>query len=225
MASARLLASVMAAGIIRTLVVAGVIGEGGHRPRGELAGRGRADLRHRIIDSQPAESGIRPASHRVARSGKGNGTPIARVQAFRAGSEAPSATFDPPASDGDLSLEVRWILPGALAPEMIEWFGPVPGGIETRRDTYLVSRTGPHMGVKVRGESQLDVKVYEGGPEDLTVPGRAKGRVGWWRKWSFPLRARDGVNEPAGWASVQKDRRVRFFSLAGRPITSKADAR
>ena len=30
-------------------------------------------------------------------------------------------------SDGVLSLEVRWIIPGPLAPEMIEWFGPFPG--------------------------------------------------------------------------------------------------
>ena len=222
MASARVPSSVMAAGIIRTLVVAGVIRQ--------------ADIDHVVnslaeaeLISSPdhrfsaAESGIRPASHRVARSGKGDGTPIARVQASRAGSEAPSATFDPPASDGDLSLEVRWILPGPLALEMIEWFGAGPGGIETRRDTYLAQRTRPDVGVKVRDDSQLDVKVCEGSHDVVTVLGRAHGRLGWWRKWSFPLRAVDLQQEPAGWASVQKVRRIRFLSRAGRPILSKAD--
>jgi hypothetical protein len=127
-------------------------------------------------------------------------------------------------SDGELSLEVRWIIPGVLAPEMIEWFAPSAAGVETRRDSYLVNRTGPDVGVKVRDDSQLDVKVYGGSPSILTVPGLAQGRLGWWRKWSFPLRAVAGAGEPAGWASVQKVRRIRFYSLDGRPILSKADA-
>ena len=127
-------------------------------------------------------------------------------------------------SDGGLSLEVRWILPGALVPEMIAWFGPSAGGIETRRDSYLVERTGPDVVVKLRGESQLDVKVHGGSPGVLTVRGQAHGRLGWWRKWSFPLPAVAEGTEPAGWANVQKVRRIRVFSLDGRPIVSKADA-
>lgn len=127
-------------------------------------------------------------------------------------------------SDGDLSLEVRWIVPGVLPPEMIEWFGPSGAGVETRLDSYLVNRTGRDVSVKLRAESQLDVKVYGGSPSVLTRPGRAQGRLGWWRKWSFPLRAVAGAIGPTGWASVQKVRRIRFTSSDGRPIVSKADA-
>ena len=224
MASARVPSSVMAAGIIRALLVAGVI-----RPADVdrvVNSLERAEListpDHRL--SAP-RSRIRPASDRQARSGTGDGTPIARVQTRRDRSEAPSTSVDPPAPDGDLSLEVRWILPGPLPPEMIEWFGTGPGGVETRRDTYLAQRTGPDVGVKVRDNAQLDVKVYEGSPDVVTVLGRAHGRLGWWRKWSFPLRAGDRQREPAGWASVQKVHRIRLFSLAGRPILTKADAR
>ena len=151
-------------------------------------------------------------------------TPVARIRPTTVSSEAPSTALDLLISDGDLSLEVRWIFPGVLAPEMIEWFGPPAGGIETRRDSYLVKRTGPEVGVKLRGESQLDVKVYGGSPGVLTVLGQAQGRLGWWRRWSFPLRGVAEGTEPAGWAIVQKVRRIRVFSLEGRPILSKADA-
>jgi hypothetical protein len=151
-------------------------------------------------------------------------TPLAHNRPTTVSALATSSASDPPISDGDRSLEVRWIIPGVLAPEMIEWFGPLPAGIETRRDSYLVNRTGPDVGVKVRGDSQLDVKVCEGSPGVLTLPGLAQGRLGWWRRWSFPLRAAALETEPAGWASVEKVRRIRFFSLDRRPILSKTDA-
>ena len=123
-----------------------------------------------------------------------------------------------------MSLEVRWIIGGVLPPEMIVWFGPFPGGIELRRDSYLVSRTSSDTAVKIRGDSQLDVKVYGRSPDLLTVPGRAQGRLEWWRKWSFPLRPATEDTELAGWASVQKVRRIQFFSLEGRPIPTAATA-
>ena len=180
--------------------------------------------RQRIIvfPQQGARSGQRRFAG--ARSGEADGTPVARTRPTAVWSEAPSTALDPPISDGNLSLEVRWILPGVPAPEMIEWFGPSAAGVETRRDSYLVNQASPDVGVKLRGDVQLDVKIYGGSPNIVTVPGRAQGRLGWWRKWSFPLRAFDRAREPARWAGVQKVRRIRFFSLAGRPILSKADA-
>jgi len=135
-----------------------------------------------------------------------------------------NGSSDSPISDGDLSLEVRWIIPGVLAPDMVEWFGPPSGGIETRRDYYLVSATGPDVGIKIRGGCQLDIKLYGGSPNPLTVLGQSQGRLGWWRKWSFPHLRADAEIEPAGWTSVKKVRRVRYFSLDGRPVLGKADA-
>ena len=138
--------------------------------------------------------------------------------------DASSMSFDRPISQGVLSLEVRWIIRGALTSQMIDWFGPFPGEVETRRDSYLVSRRIPDVAIKIRGDSQLDVKVYEGSPAVLTVPGRARGRLGSWRKSSFPLRPVAEDTEPAGWESVGKIRRIRFFSLQGRPIEPAATA-
>lgn len=121
-------------------------------------------------------------------------------------------------SDGDLSLEVRWIVPGSIAPGMLEWWGPFTARIEERSDSYLVGPTGAEVGVKVRGGTQLDVKVYAGSPGVLTVPGRAEGPLQWWRKWSYPL-AGDGKEAvPHGWANVRKVRRILFFSAEGRSI-------
>jgi hypothetical protein len=149
---------------------------------------------------------------------------IAPLLRTRYSSEASSMSLNRPISEGVLSLEVRWIIRGALPPEMIEWFGPFPGGIDSRRDSYLMSRMSSETAVKIRGDSQLDVKVCGRSPDPLTVPGRAQGRLEWWRKWSFPLRPVAPDTEYAGWASVQKVRRIQFFSLEGRPIPSPATA-
>jgi len=89
---------------------------------------------------------------------------------------------------GVLSLEVRWIIPGVLAPEMLEWFGSAAAS-EILRDVYLLDRIGPDVAIKVRAGSQLDVKVSAGRPGVVTTPGGTHGRLGWWRTWSFPLRA------------------------------------
>ena len=191
---------------------------------GLVSSLGRAELLSPPDDGICDPDSRTPARDLAACSGKGDVTPVARIRPTTVSSEAPSTALDLVISDGDLSLEVRWILPGVLTPEMIEWFGPSAGGIENRRDSYLVERTGPDVVVKLRGESQLDVKVHGGSPGVLTMRGQAHGRLGWWRKWSFPLPAVAEGTEPAGWASVQKVRRIRVFSLDGRPIVSKADA-
>lgn len=141
--------------------------------------------------------------------------------AYRGGpGEAGPASFDRAISEGILSLEVRWIVPGASPVDMSEWFGPFSGPIETLRDSYLLDRRAPNLAVKIRGGRQLDVKVYGGTPEVLTVPGRARGRLEWWKKWSFPLLTVPEDRESFEWTTVQKTRRLRFFSLDGRPVQS-----
>lgn len=156
--------------------------------------------------------------------GNGRHTPVARMRSATGRNEAPLTPLHPSTPNGNLSLEIRWIIPGVLTPEMIDWFGPPATRSETRRDSYLLDRTQPGLGVKLRGGSQLDVKVGGGDPAVLTVPGRAQGRLGQWRKWSFPIRAADRAREPAGWTTVEKRRRLRFFSLDGRPTWSRLDA-
>jgi uncharacterized membrane protein len=218
MASGPAASSTLAAAIIQALLVAGVI-------RGVDINRVVSSLeRAQLIPppgdrAGPSDRRSQEAWDPPARSGEGTVTPLARIRPNTLSSLAGSSV-----SDGDLSLEVRWIIPGVLVPEMIEWFGPSPARIETRRDYYLVNRTGPQVGVKVRGDSQLDVKLYGGSPGVLTLPGRAQGRLGWWRRWSFPLRAAAEATEPAGWASVQKVRRIRFVSRDRRTILNESDA-
>ena len=43
------------------------------------------------------------------------------------------------------------------------------------------------MSVKIRGGSQLDLKVARGTRGVLEVPGRAAGEMESWQKWAFPL--------------------------------------
>jgi hypothetical protein len=120
-------------------------------------------------------------------------------------------------TEGARSLEVRWIFPGQLDTAMAEWLGRFPGQPESREDTYLVRPRMRGLSVKVRAGQALEVKVYRGSPGILEV-GRARGRLQYWQKWSFPFRPLSQDSSPAGWQPVTKTRRLSRFTLAGRPV-------
>ena len=128
-------------------------------------------------------------------------------------------TAEPPQSpvtEAVGSLEVRWIFPGQLETAVARWFARFPARMESREDTYLLDPRLPGLSVKVRGGGALEVKVYRGSPGILDVPGRARGRMESWHKWSFPCSPpRPGSGNPAGWQPVRKRRRISGFPLAG----------
>src|SRR5262249_10442854 len=50
----------------------------------------------------------------------------------------------------------------------------------------------------------------------IEMPGRARGRLESWQKWSFPCEAASwGDGDPAGWRTVRKTRRICRFSRGG----------
>jgi hypothetical protein len=77
--------------------------------------------------------------------------------------------------------------------------------VESREDTYLVDPRPGQMSVKFRQGRALELKVYQGSPGILEVAGRARGRLEWWDKWSFPCDppGRGGADLP-GWRPVRK---------------------
>jgi hypothetical protein len=93
------------------------------------------------------------------------------------------------------------------------WFARFPAGVESREDTYLVDPQLPGLSVKLRQGKALEVKVYQGSPGILEMAGRARGRLEFWDKWSFPCdpRIRGGADLP-GWRPVRK--LIRRFSPA-----------
>ena len=127
-------------------------------------------------------------------------------------------TAEPPGSlvtEGVRSLEVRWIFPGQLETAVAGWFGRFPARTESREDTYLLDPQLPGLSVKVRGGGALEVKAYRGSPGILEVPGRARGRMESWQKWSFPCSPLSQHSaSPAGWRPVRKRRRISQFPLA-----------
>jgi hypothetical protein len=117
---------------------------------------------------------------------------------------------------GVRSLEVRWIFPGQLEAAVAGWFGRFAAETEPREDTYLLDPDLGGLSVKVRAGGTLEVKVYRGSPGILEVPGRARGHLQAWQKWSFPFRAaRRAGDDPAGWRTVRKRRRISRFPVAG----------
>ena len=135
-------------------------------------------------------------------------------------------TAVPPQSlvtEGVRSLEVRWIFPGQLESAVDGWFGRFPARIESRQDTYLLDPWLRGLSVKIRGGGALEVKAYRGSPGILEVPGRARGRMESWQKWSFPVSppSPDGGGGPVGWRSVRKRRRISGFSLASGRIVAR----
>jgi len=90
-------------------------------------------------------------------------------------------------TEGVRSLEVRWIFPGQLDAMVTGWLGRFPLGVDSREDSYLLDPDLHGLSVKVRAGGALEVKVYGGSPGILDVPGRARGRIQSWQKWSFPF--------------------------------------
>jgi len=135
-------------------------------------------------------------------------------------------TAVPPESlvtEGVRSLEVRWIFPGQLEAAVAGWFGRFPARVESRQDTYLLDPQLRGLSVKVRGGGALEVKAYRGSPGILEVPGRARGHMEAWHKWSFPFSpSRQDSGAAAGWRQVRKRRRISRFSLAGGRIVACA---
>ena len=135
-------------------------------------------------------------------------------------------TAEPPGSpvtEGLRSLEVRWIFPGQLDTAVARWFGRFPAETQSRQDTYLLNPQLRGLSVKVRGGGALEVKVYRGSPGILYLPGRARGRIQSWQKWSFPVSPlRQDGGDPAGWQPVRKRRRISRFALASGPIEARA---
>ena len=113
------------------------------------------------------------------------------------------------------TMEVRWVCPGALATSMIDWFGPFLEQVESREDDYLVGQQIQGISVKIRGGAQLDMKVAGGSHGVLDIPGRARGHLQSWKKWSFPIPpvAEMDVGS-ADWVRVGKIRRIGRFSFA-----------
>jgi len=134
-------------------------------------------------------------------------------------------TAEPPESpvtEAVRSLEVRWIFPGPLETAVARWFGQFPARTETREDTYLLDPQLRRLSVKIRGGGALEVKAYRGSPGILDLPGRARGHMQSWQKWSFPCSPlSQDRGHPAGWRPVRKKRRISRFSLASGPIAAR----
>jgi hypothetical protein len=128
-----------------------------------------------------------------------------------------------PVTEAVLSLEVRWIFPGQLETSVARWFSRFPATTESREDTYLLDPQLRGLSVKVRAARALEVKVYRGSRGILQVPGRARGRLEAWQKWSFPCSPlRQDSADPASWQPVRKRRRISRFSLASGPAAARA---
>ena len=128
-------------------------------------------------------------------------------------------------TQGVRSLEVRWFFPGQLDTAVAGWFGRLPAETESREDTYLLDPQLRGLSVKVRGGAALEVKVYRGSPGILDLPGRARGRMESWQKWSFPFSLlRPDRGDLPGWRPVRKRRRISRFSLASGLVATQSPA-
>jgi hypothetical protein len=128
--------------------------------------------------------------------------------------------------EGLRTLEVRWILPGQLDAAVAGWFGRLPVETESREDAYLVHPDLRGLSVKVRAGRALEVKVCHGEAGLLEVPGRARGRLQAWQKWSIPIGpvGQDGT-DVGGWTVIRKSRRISRFRLADGRITAAVGGR
>ncbi|MEP7022848.1 MAG: hypothetical protein ABJB47_03360 [Actinomycetota bacterium] len=121
-------------------------------------------------------------------------------------------------TEGVRSLEVRWIVPGQLATAVAGWFGRFPAEEIALQDVYLLDPDLRGLSVKVRERRALEVKLYLGSPGRFEVAGRARGRLEFWQKWSFPCDPPgQDSGDPAGWRPVAKRRRISRFSLTNGP--------
>jgi hypothetical protein len=128
-----------------------------------------------------------------------------------------------PVTEGVRSLEVRWIFPGQIETAVAGWFGRFPAETQSREDTYLVVPQLRGVAVKVRGGVALEVKAYCGSPGILDLPGRARGRLQCWQKWSYPTSpGRQDSDDMADWRLVRKRRRISRFALANGHVVAQA---
>jgi len=136
----------------------------------------------------------------------------------RPGQVHTTMTAEPPQSpvtETVRSLEVRWIFPGPLDSAVAGWFGRFPAVMESREDSYLLAPPLRGLSVKIRGGGALEVKAYRGSAGFLKVPGRARGRLESWQKWSFPFSPlHHDSGGPPGWQPVRKKRRISRFTPA-----------
>ena len=124
------------------------------------------------------------------------------------------------------TLEVRWLLPGRLDAAVAGWFGRFPAETESREDTYLVEPELRGLSVKVRAGRSLEIKMCHGTVGMLEVPGRARGRIQAWQKWSIPVGPLGrGGDVPAGWTLIRKDRRISQFRLIATEIAAGVPGR
>ena len=127
-----------------------------------------------------------------------------------------------PATGAVRSLEVRWIFPGQLEAPVARWFARFPATAESRVDAYLLDPPLRGLSVKIRGGGALEMKAYRGSPGILQLPGRARGRMETWHKWSFPVSPLSpGAGDPPGWRPVRKRRRISRFPLASSQMTAR----
>jgi hypothetical protein len=148
---------------------------------------------------------------------------VAPLESHAEFSPGPGRDPHSPVTGAVRSLEARWIFPGLLETAVASWFSRFPATTESREDTYLLDPPMRGLSVKVRAGAALEVKVYRGSRGILQVPGRARGRLEAWQKWSFPFSAlRLDSAGPAGWQPVRKRRRISRFPLASGPAAARA---
>jgi hypothetical protein len=147
--------------------------------------------------------------------------PVTELQAYPGHLTMTAEPPQSPVAEAVRSLEVRWIFPGQLEAAVARWFGRFPATAESRVDAYLLDPPLRGLSVKVRGGGALEVKAYRGSPGILEVPGRARGRMETWHKWSFPVSPpHPGAGDPPGWRPVRKRRRISRFPLASGQIAA-----
>lgn len=140
------------------------------------------------------------------------GTGRALVIHERAGEDDGSRTGTSVGRAG--SLEVRWLSRGPLPDGASAWLGPFTEPIEERDDRYL-GTTSEELGVKIRGGTQLDVKIFRGSPGELEVSPAIRGRLESWERWSFPIGSASLPPEDAvAWLIVHKRRSRRTFHVS-----------
>jgi hypothetical protein len=136
--------------------------------------------------------------------------------------------------------EARWFFKGELSDAVLDWFLSGARDVradeaEARTDRYLVFPGCDTVGVKVRdandrGNSAFEVKALLRGPKVTRLGPRVTARVDEWIKWSSPMdrfpdwTAAILASEPT-WVTVEKERRLRTFSLdEGDPVEVDREA-
>jgi len=139
---------------------------------------------------------------------------------------SPPGPPGPSAIGGLSTIEVRWILPGQSNAAIASWFGRFPAWLDSREDAYLLHPVLRGLAVKIRAGQVLEVKEYHGSLGILDAAGRARGRLEFWRRWSFPFGPLGpGEAGPGGWAAVRKRRRMSRFRLVDGRLMADAGER